>query len=177
MRPPYLTGDTIHLRAMRGDDAERAVAWFPSRFPINAARAEEWLKETHKDSWNPNPVILAIVRNATEEIVGGMDVDSPGRRRGWVRFHLAPWLSPAEADEVRAEALRLCVPWLRDEAELMTITIPIGADEATTISAAEAVGMILGARLREHLHRPNGRADLLYYQALNPRWMVPPGDA
>ncbi|MDQ3044362.1 MAG: hypothetical protein M3R06_04310, partial [Chloroflexota bacterium] len=111
MRPPYLTGATIHLRAMRADDAERAVAWFPSRFPVNAARAEQWLKDAHTGSiWNPNPVILAIVRTATDEIVGGMDLDSPGRRRGWVRFHLGPWLPFSEADELRAEALRLSVP-------------------------------------------------------------------
>ncbi len=106
-----------------------------------------------------------------------MDVDSPARRRGWVRFHLAPWLPSPEADELRAEALRLCVPWLRDEVELMTVTIPIGADETATLAAAEAVGMIQGARLREHLFRPNGRVDLFYYQALNPRWAVAPGDA
>ena len=78
-----------------------------------------------------------------------------------------------DGDEVRVEALRLVVPWLRDEVEMMTVTASIPADELALIAAAEAMGMVRQARLREHVVRPGGRVDLVLYQALNPRREVP----
>ena len=171
MRPPYLTGDRIYLRPMLLGDREHGAAWFDSPFPVNFARAEAFLKEEHTEGWEPAPRLhLAIVRLAGDEVIGGATVDGPGGRTSELLVRVAPWL--ADGDEVRAEVLRLAVPWLRDEVEMMTVTAPIAADEATVIAAAEELGMVLGARLREHVARPGDRVDLLLYQALNPRWQV-----
>jgi RimJ/RimL family protein N-acetyltransferase len=167
MRPVFLTGERLYLRAMVAADKEHAVAWFDEVFPINAAGAERVLKDDHRGGTSR----LAIVRTEDEVIVGSVQVVSrDGHRTCRLAFHMAPWLP--DADAVRAQALRVVVPWLRDQMELMVVTVPVPADQAETIAAAEALGMRLGVRFREPVARPGGRVDLLIYQALNPRWEV-----
>jgi RimJ/RimL family protein N-acetyltransferase len=173
MRPPYLTGDRLYLRAMLPEDAAHPTAWFDSPFPIATTRAETWLKETLTHAWGgQDPLPLAVVRRADEEVVGGLTVEHVNDHAGEVRFRMAPSLPAAEADALEAEALRLVVTWLRDEREQMAVVAAVAADHPTTIAAAEAVGMEPAARLREHLARPGGRADLLFYQALGRPWWV-----
>lgn len=167
MRVVYLTGPTVYLRAMVSGDKEHGAAWFDGAFPINAARAETILKEEQKD----RPMRYAILRLEGDEIVGSARVASHDRLRTCeLTFHMAPWLPDAGA--LRAEALRLLVPWLRDQVEVMVVEAPIAADEHEMIEAAGALGMVLSVRLREFLARPGGRVDQLIYQALNPRWEV-----
>lgn len=172
MRPPYLTGQLISLRPLLLDDKEDAAAWFDGPFPINASRAETFLKEdVAASAWGPPERLhLVIVRTEPEEIVGGVRIEEPGGRTGEIHIRIAPWV--ADATEVRAEALRLLVPWLRDEVEQMTITVPVPADESATVAVLEELGMVQAARLREHVARPGTRVDLLLYQALNPGWEV-----
>jgi RimJ/RimL family protein N-acetyltransferase len=155
---------------MLAGDKEHAAAWFNSPFPINATRAEQFLKEEHKGGWPPGPQHLALCRVDGDEIVGGATVRSWNWRVAWLSLRMAPWV--ADADELRAEAVRLVIPWLRDEREFMVVRLPIAADEPATLAAAEAVGMVQAARLRERLARPGGRADQFFFEALNPRWEV-----
>lgn len=172
MRPPHLTGQRIFLRPLLPDDQEHAAAWFDSPFPINASRAEAFFKEEIASSaWGPPERLhLAVVCTASEEIVGGVRIEEPGGRTGEIHVRVAPWVS--DGDDVRAEALRLLVPWLRDEVEQMTVTVPVPADEVATIAVLEGLGMVQAARLREHVARPGARVDLLLYQALSPGWEV-----
>lgn len=172
MRPPYLTGHLAYLRPLLAADAERAVAWFGGPFPINATRAERVLKEAHTDPWGPGQLQLAVVRLSDEEIVGGVIVSGLHGRTAEVAIHIAAAVADDEAEALRADLVRLTIPWLRDECELMTVTLHLPADLAKTIAAAEAVGMIQGACLRQHIARPGGRVDLLVYQALNKGWVV-----
>lgn len=182
MRPEYLSNERIYLRPLLKRDAEQATAWFFSPFPVNAAAAESWLKEAHPVAWGEAKTLhLAIVRrndakaeDETEEIIGGAQVEHPRGRTGMLRFQAAPWLSFEEADALGADVISIVVPWARDELELMTVTVNIPADQPQTIAAAEAQGMVQGARLREFIARPGHRVDLCKYQALNPRWSVPP---
>ena len=83
-------------------------------------------------------------------------------------------MAPAcqDADAIRAAALGLLVHWLRDEGEVMAVTVEVAADEPATIAAAESAGMVRNATLREWFARPAGRVDCHLYQALNPRWEV-----
>jgi RimJ/RimL family protein N-acetyltransferase len=171
MRPVFLTGARIYLRPLLAGDKEHAAAWFASPFPINATRAETFLKKEHQGGWPPGPQHLAVCRTDNDEIVGGATVRSWNWRIAWLAFHMAPWV--AEADALRAEAVRVVVPWLRDERELMVVRLAIAADEAATLAAAEELGMVRGVRLRERLARPGGRVDQFFYEALNPRWEVP----
>jgi hypothetical protein len=170
LRPVFLTGERVYLRPMLLSDKEHAAAWFDSPFPINATRAEKFLKESHQGGWPPGPRHLVIVRAEGEEIIGGATTRSWNGRVVRLSFRMAPWI--AEADDLRASALGLLVPWLRDEREYMVVRLAIAADQPATIAAAEALGMVQVARLRERLARPGGRVDQFYYEALNPRWEV-----
>jgi RimJ/RimL family protein N-acetyltransferase len=174
MRPPYLTGVTIYLRALVSDDRDNPVAWHDSPFPINGEYADELLQEMHQNPWQPMSLSLAVVRREDEEVIGGVTVNWPGRRVATFRVHLAPTV--ANPDALRAEVLRLAIPWLRDETELMTVTVSIPADNAKSIAAAEGLGMTPAVRLREAIARPEGWVDLMTYQALNPRWAVAEAD-
>jgi RimJ/RimL family protein N-acetyltransferase len=166
LRAVYLTGDRVYIRALLLGDKEHATAWFDSPFPINATRAEEYLRETHKGQLSRR-LPLVIARRDTDEVIGGVLVRSNDRHAD-IRTRMAPWL--ADGDDLRAAALRLLVPWLRDEAQHMTVTVEIAADQARTIATAEQLGMQQTARFREYVARPGGRVDLLILQALNPFW-------
>jgi RimJ/RimL family protein N-acetyltransferase len=171
MRAVYLTGERVYLRALVADDRGTVATWFAAPFPSNAARGEDWLKEVHSDAWSANkPHYLAIVRIEDDAPIGGVSLAIRGSRRGFLRFVMAPWL--AEADRLRAEALRLIVPWVRDDLELMSFEMPVAADESATRAAAEELGLFEAARLREFVARPGGRVDRLMYQALNAPWRV-----
>lgn len=169
-RPVWLTGERLYLRPMVAADKEHAAAWFDEVFPIHSTRAEAVLKDEHKADRTPR---LALVRTDGDEIVGSVEVGTrDGFRRCSLLFHMAPWLDRADADALRAEALRIAVPWLRDQVELMVVTAHLAADMTETVRAAEALGMTRAVRLREWLARPGHRVDKLIYQALNPRWEV-----
>ena len=179
MQPPYLSTDRLFLRAMIADDAAVATEWFPSAFPINADQAGRWLLEQHRASpWQDPPhTWLTVVRVGEREpnssipretVVGGVSMSHPRGRMTDIQIRIAPSIDHAEADQLQAEVLRVIVPWARDELEAMVVTVSIGSDQPISIATAERLGMYQAARLREHLARPGRRADLLWYQALNP---------
>jgi len=111
---------------------------------------------------------VAILR-ADDAIVGGVTLETD-YRKATLKLHIAPWLP--DADALRAAALRLVHPWIRDDLELMAFVLHIPADQPETIAAAEALGMELGVRFREGIARPGHRVDELIYQALFDAWVV-----
>lgn len=169
MRAVYLTGEQLYLRALVAADKECAAAWFDSPFPVNAVRAEAWLKEAHASLDRPPTLHYVIARTADDVVIGGVTLQTD-YRIGTLKVRIAPWL--ADADALRAAALRLLQPWLRDDLELMTFVIHIPADQPETIAAAEGLGMVPGVRLREAIARPGHRVDDLIYQALLTPWAV-----
>lgn len=171
MRAIYLTGERVYLRAMVEADKEIATAWWPGPFLVNAARAEEWLKEAHKDGWN-KPRWYAICRTEGDAVVGSARLAPRQGRRADLMLHIAPALSGVEADNLRAEALRLIVPWVRDDLEYMVLTLLCGADETETVAAARELGMTENVRLPEFIARPGGRADQVWLEAVNAPWRV-----
>ena len=174
MRVSYLNGERVALRPLVPEDKAVATAWHPSPYPIDAVRAETWLKENHKDIW-PRRVYYALVRASGAATAETTDDEVVGLVRiGWnvqqatARFTMAPWLE--DADSLRADAIGTVLPWLLEEREMLVVTFILASDEAESIAAAEAAGMAEMARLREHVARPGGRADLLYFQKLNRPW-------
>jgi RimJ/RimL family protein N-acetyltransferase len=173
MKPPFLSNDRIYIRAMVLEDKDCAVAWFNSEFPVNAVRAEKFLRDNIKESWGARRrKYFAVVRAEDDQVIGGIKLKSRDMRAADLTFKMAPHLSPEEADQYKAEALRLFVPWIRDEHEYMAQTIEIAADEPACIAAAEEMDLYFGVRFRGYLRRPGGRIDMLVYQALNPKWEV-----
>ena len=174
MRVAYLAGERVYLRAMVEADKDVGIAWWPAPFPVNAARAEEWLKEEHKNFYTKRTRRYVIVRVADDAVVGGVALQDHDHRRGTVVFHMAPVL--AEADLLRADALRLVVPWVRDDLELMVLTLICAADETETLAAARELGMEESVRLREFVARPGGRVDRVFMEMLNTPWRVEAAD-
>jgi hypothetical protein len=152
---------------MLASDKDVASAWFPYPFPVTPARAEEFLREWITSPWQDRHH-LAICRTAGDEVVGSVRLMIWGRI-GRVRFKLGPQVPDAE--ELQADALRLLVPWLRDEMELIATTFTFPSDLPLVVAAAEESGLVLGVRLREFVARPGHRVDLLMYDALNPRYV------
>lgn len=172
LRAIYLTGPSVYLRAPVDGDKEHAAAWLDDTFPVNAPAAESALKEEYgKPWWDRSGLRLMLVRREGDAIVGGIRIRwRSGARLCQVEFVIAPW--EQDGDSLRAEALRIAVPWLRDEIEAMVVGTTLAADQTETVRAAEDVGMERHAMLREWFTRPGGRADALVYEALNPNWVV-----
>lgn len=171
MRVGYLTGEHIHLRPPEEEDRACATAWFESVFPIDASRATLFLEDHPFPWWLATDFTLIIARSDDDQVVGSLRVSSSNHRTASLRFHMAPALP--RADALRAEALRIAIPWLRDEHEYMVVRLFIPENASETIAAAEALGMELSVRLREFIAVPGGRVDELAYEALNRRWEVP----
>jgi RimJ/RimL family protein N-acetyltransferase len=166
LRATYLTGERVYLRGMTLADKDHATAWFDGPFPIDATRAEEFLKDEHKDlSSRERHLIIGLTD--TDEIAGCLHIYTNGQTAD-IWFSMAPWLD--DADSLQADTLRMVIPWLRDEATMITTDLEVPADESRTIAAAEELGMQLAVRLREHIARPGHRVDLLLYQAPGPAW-------
>lgn len=172
MKPPFLTGERVYIRAMVEADKNCAVAWFDSEFPVNAVRAEKFMREQIKEILSARRKYYVIVRTDSDQVIGGIKLKSWDMRAADLTIRMAPHLSQDAADGYKADALRLFVPWIRDEHEFMAQTIEIAADENQCIAAAEEIGLHFGARFRGYLRRPGERIDLLVYQALNPKWEV-----
>lgn len=162
----YLTGERVALRAIQLADKEHSVAWFGHDYAVNSERAEAFLKD-ELDDLTSRKLLLVIIRIDGNEVVGGVRLRLYPRH-AFIYLSMAPTLD--DADELRGEALKLLVPWLRDEGEHIAVTVDIAADQHHTIVAAEEAGMEQTARFREWYHRPGGRADRLVYQAIHPDW-------
>ncbi|HEX2282536.1 MAG TPA: GNAT family protein [Thermomicrobiales bacterium] len=167
MRAIYLTGERVYLRAMVEDDKAHVVAWHDSPFPVNSAFGEERLKQLHDKVWDVRRYQLAIVRLTDDEIVGGVSVEFADRdRKASFEVRIAAWIDDAEA--LRADAIRMLVPWLLEDHNMRRVDVILDSDQHDAIAAAQSLGMFEGVRLREFWRRPHGRVDALFYQILNP---------
>jgi RimJ/RimL family protein N-acetyltransferase len=167
LRPVYLTGEIVYLRAMLAGDKEHTVAWYNSPLPLNSSFGESHLKDIHQLMWDATNRQYAIVRSSDEQVVGGAVVHiASGDRKASVDFHMAPLLD--DADSLQADALRVVVPWLIDDHNMRRVDATVASSDLKTIAAAEKLGMFAGVRLREFWRRPQGRVDAIIFQMLNP---------
>ncbi len=166
----WLRGQRIGFRAPRLTDAAHATQWVGGSFPMNAVHAEEVLRRTETDPWGDGPVNrLMTIDLATDEIAGSVVIERKGSRNTELTIHWAPALPPAERDAFVTEALALLVPWLFGELGALTIRVELADDDAAMKAAATAAGLRETVRLPEFVARVDGRVDLLWYMAINPR--------
>lgn len=168
----YLRDDRYGLRAPVPEDAEAAVAWYEGAFPISAETAARLLTEQETIPWGVNPTIrLLVVELATGNVVGGTLVERQDSRVGKLQVTAGgPDRSSEAAQRLRAAVLRLLVPWVMGELNMMTAVIDVPADEAIVIDAATRLGMVEVVRLREYIARPSRRVDLLMLERVNREW-------
>lgn len=167
MRPEYLTGEHVYLRAVKESDKEHALAWIESQFPVSQVNAEKIFKQMREapesEAWTR--VQLIICRRENDEVVGGSKVRFSQNRAVTLSFHMAPGLE--DADQLRAEALEVLYQWLRNDHEAMLIYTDIPADEVETLATASRLGIVEGARMVEWIARPGHRVDLVMCQWLS----------
>src|SRR5215469_15151267 len=128
LRPAYLSGPSVYLRALVEDDKEHAGAWLDDTFPVDATRGEKALTEEHAMTNRRTQRRLAIALKEGDEVVGSAHLASRDRHRTCtVTFTMAR--CRADSDALRAEALGILVHYLRDETEVMAVTVEVPADE------------------------------------------------
>lgn len=168
----YLRDDRYGLRAPVPADAEVSGAWYEGTFPISPEAARALLEEQEAIAWGANPVIRLIVTELDMgTVVGGALVERQNNRVGKIQITTAgPDRAGEAAQRLRAAVLRLLVPWVMGELNMMTAVIDVSADETIVIDAARELGLVEVVRLREHIDRPAGRVDLLMLERVNGRW-------
>ncbi|HEV2107608.1 MAG TPA: GNAT family protein [Thermomicrobiales bacterium] len=175
MGPSYLSSDSLVLRPLQPQDAKASAGWYRSPFPVSPPRAGTLLTEMHTAAWGQQaPLILAIVERHNQDIVGAVEMSNPRARTASISITTALTLGLTDADRLGANVIPILIPWLRDELEMMSITLPLASDQTASAMAAEAQGMTMAVRLREHVGRPGTRVDLLFYQLLGAPWSIPP---
>lgn len=167
----YLRGPLIGLRAPSLDDACSIAAWDDAPLPRTPDAAREMLIRTEQTPWgNAELLRLMIVDLASGTVHGSVMIERQHDRIGKVRVVSSPMLAIDRREAIEADALDLVVPWLRDELDLMMIVLDIASDRSTVIARAGAHGLREVVRLREHVRRPHGRADLVSLELINPAW-------
>jgi hypothetical protein len=173
----FLRDERYGLRAPVPEDAECAGAWYEGTFPIVAETAGKLLAEQETIAWGGNPLIrLMVVELATGKVVGGVLIERQNDRVGKLQVTAGgPDRSGEDVQRFRASVLRLLVPWVMGELNMMVAVIDVPADEAIVIEAAGELGMYEVVRLREHVARGAKRVDLLTLERVSRRWGL--GDA
>ncbi len=172
----FLVGETLYLRGLELPDAKRPAAWRDSPFPIPVERAEEILKKETPAEAERRTTRLVACRIADDEPVGAVTYEISGWRTTQVRVRADRALSAATAAVVKAELLRLVIPWLLMERYLMVVWAEVEGGEPPVAAALEAVGMRPAARLRQAVWRDGARHDGFWYEALHPAWVERLGD-
>ncbi len=171
----FLIGDTLYLRGLEARDAKRAAAWRLSPFPVPVARAEEILKEDIAPQAEHERLRLIACRIADDEPVGAVDLRGWGGRNAYVSPWADPGFGPGGA-AVKAEVLRIVVPWLSGERIVMAVFAWINSGEPPVTATASALGMRTAATVREAIWCDGARQDGLLYELLHPDWVDRLGD-
>jgi len=164
----FLKGETIYLRALELGDAKHVGAWRRSIFPIPAEHAEELLKKEVPDQSKGRRWTYVACRVADDVPVGSLEWGSWDGRTTDLEVH-APDTLP-DAGVVRAEMVRLMVPYLLHEREMMAVYLYGPDHEPEVAQAAEALGMTFTGRLREARWVDGERRDELFWELLHPVW-------
>ena len=166
----FLVGDTIFLRGIEEEDAQRASGWRDSPYPINAERAGELIKE-QTEKPKPGERFLVACRRSDGEPVGSLTLSRwPGND---MDIPLTLYANPAlpASERVKAEMLRLMVGWGEREGELPLVYIELADDEHELLAAAESLGMRHAAMWREQLWRDGAWRDKVAYAWHNAAWI------
>ena len=171
----FLVGDSLYLRPLELGDAARAGSWRGSPFPVPAARAEDFLKQEIPKEMERRKVRFVACRRADDAPVGAVVFEVQDWRTASV-VPTADVALGADGSRIKAEIVRLIVPWLVEERHLTAVWVELDAGEPDTLAAAGAIGMRPAARLREAIWRNGARHDQVVYERLHAGWVERLGD-
>ncbi|MGC4189743.1 MAG: GNAT family protein [Thermomicrobiales bacterium] len=161
----FLIGEEIYLRRIEKRDAQYVMSLRNTVWPQSPAVAETWIAEGLR---NKPFGVWTVVRKADDRPVGTMTLHYRDIAP-LVEVHIDPLYG--KAGRWTAEVYRLVVPWLRDEIHVISLQLPVAADQAEAIAALEELGCVCSARFREMLRLDGQWVDLLRYVTLHPRWL------
>lgn len=171
----FLTGDSLYLRAWELADAAFAATWRFSPYPITRQQAEKVLKEEVPKQADRGTNLLIACRRCDDTPVGAAVVDEADRRTAEVRLRANPALGD-DAGAIKAEIIRILIPWLGTERNAMVIWLDLDGPSPEELAAVAAVGLRPAARLREAVWRDGARVDRWIYEWLHPFWREKLGD-
>jgi RimJ/RimL family protein N-acetyltransferase len=167
----FLVGETIYLRAVENGDAKTTPRWRPSPFPIPAEVAEENLKKEVPDQSRDRTQRLIALTIADDQPVGSVMVGYwDYRTASLFQLYADPTLG-VRGGAVRAEIVRLLVPWLMHEREKMAVWVETVGGDTQVEAAASDLDMRFAYRLREAIWQNGGWRDEVLYEALHPAWV------
>jgi RimJ/RimL family protein N-acetyltransferase len=167
--PSFLTGPELYLRGIDRDDAKVMNAWHPSPYPLPSDLAVEQLEESISKDAVEGTFRYVACRRADDAPVGSVEFYSEDQRSCWTTVYANPLL--ADADAIQAEIVRIFVPWMLHEREMMVIWLEAPEDDKGVASAAAELGMAIAYRYREAVLRNGAREDRICYEALHPVWV------
>ncbi len=168
VKQTYLTGPTLHLRAVEESDAASEPSWRKSWFP----RARAVSEANIEDDYSGGDTTLVAVRNRDDVIVGSVSIWYDGPWAASTPF-AARWLTDEQAGAVQAEIVELVLPFLVDEGGINAALaeFPSGVPEVETVLAK--IGAHFCFRQREALVYRGERRDVLCWQYFNRKaWAV-----
>jgi len=171
----FLVGETLFLRGLENEDAERASAWWDSPYPINAERTREIITEMVEKPASGTRTLVAC-RRSDGEPVGSLTLrrwagNEPDNALG---LHANP--ARPENERIKAEMLGLIVDWGFSEGEIPKFVLRFDDDQAVLRGQAEASGMRRGAMWRDRVWRDGRWHDRVLYEAYHPAWLRRLGD-
>jgi len=161
----FLVGEEIYLRRIEKRDARFVMSVRNTPYPQSPAVAEEWIAQGLRDK---SFGVWTVVRRQDDRPVGSMTLHHRNVAP-LVDVHIDP-LYPS-AGRWMAEVYRLVVPWLRDEIHVISLQLPVAADQTEAIAALEELGCVRSACFREMLRADGRWVDLLRYVALHLHWL------
>jgi RimJ/RimL family protein N-acetyltransferase len=167
----FLVGPTLYLRGIESDDATSGVAWYPSSYPIPPDILEERLKESVPDDARNAKYRLVACRRSDDLAVGSVGFQIDGGRTADFTVYTNPVYPETTRGEIAAELIRLMVPYLLIERDVMAVWFETATGLPLIGETAVAVGMRKAYRLREAFFVNGVRRDHVCYEMLHPRWV------
>lgn len=178
----FLVGETIYFRPIELEDAATASTWRRAPFPAPAEVVEKQIKERLEVD-DPGELhdrmLLLACRRADDRVAGSVEIDNEGWRFGEIRPHFDPLATEDAKGALVAESIRILVPWMLDERQLMTVMVEDVGVRPEVEKTVEDLGGRLTARHREANLVDGERIDAVHYQFFNDRWVAKmgmPGD-
>lgn len=162
LKQSYLTGPTLHLRALEVEDAASEPSWRQSWFPRARAVSDAKIEDEYSDG----DITLVAARNSDEVIVGSvlLWMDEPW---AFVLPHPARWLTAAQSEAVIAEIVGLLLPFLVDEGGLIAALTEVPSGLPGVTAALDGIGARFCYRSREAMMYRGERRDWVSYQYFN----------
>ncbi len=161
---PVLTDGVVQLRAWRQDDAAAIFAacqdpeiarWVPIPWPYHEPDAQSLIDASAAGWQEGTAAHFAIVRAATDEVVGAITRYGPSPERGGHRATFGYWVAaPARGRGVATRALTLIVDWTLATTDVVRLDLEVFAgNEASQIVATRCGFTPEGTLLSMYIHR------------------------